>query len=572
MSGAGEWSWALRPVRWVVAHPVAILVAGVLAAVALNFWETRGQTLYSDEWGRFFFPSSDNDSLESLLRWRSGHLVFLHVLLYKGLFGAFGADSYLPFRMVEALLVGTCGVLFYVLARSRAQPWPCVFATLVLLFLGSAWEVTATPYGTVVLLPLAFALAALVCLERFPGRGDPFACLLLVASLACHSDGLAFLAGATLLLFFQSGRAFLSRIWVVVVPALLYVAWIAWYRLTVTGRTPEPVQPSNVGEIPSTVLSVSAAGVSAVSGFFGNSGPGGLPFNLKAGYLLVGLIAIAAVWAIRSGWRPRREIWVPVVFAITFWVLLGMVTSSERTPIESRYIYPSAVFLLLILLEATRDVRPRLPIALVAVGALLVSLVPNAVNLHEQARRIRSAAAEERVALGTVLLLRDEVPAESIPYLARRHDVLHIGGNGFRILPVTYFDAFDRYGSPGASPQQIAASSEPRRLEADRVLLEAGDLTLEEQASGSARVAGCGPALERASRSGQGLQVPDPGLVIRPTGSRADVGVEARRFADEFQRLDVPQGTGPLVLEPGRSQQARPWMVRIAGADVCALR
>ena len=573
MNRAGGWSWALRLIRWVVAHPIPILAAGVVVAVALNFWETRGQTFYSDEWGRLFFPSSDNDSLESLLRWRSGHLVFLHVLLYKGLFGAFGADSYLPFRIVEALLVGICGVLFYVLARSRARPWPCVFATLVLLFLGSAWEVTATPYGTVVLLPLAFALGALICLERFPGRGDPFACLLLIASLACHSDGLAFLAGATLLVILQSGRAFLSRVWVVLLPGLLYVAWIAWYRLTVTGRTPEPVQPSNVGEIPSTVLSVSAAGVSAVSGFFGNSGPGGLPFNLKAGYLLVGLIAVVVAWALRDGWRPRREIWVPVVFALAFWILLGMVTSSDRTPTESRYIYPSAVFLLLILLESTRHVRATLPIVLVGTGALLVSLVPNVINLHEQARRIRTAAADERVALGTVLLLRDEVPADSIPYLARRGDILHIGGAGFRVAPVTYFDAFDRYGSPAAGPQQIAASSEPRRREADRALWQAGDLTLEgSPAHGSDRVQDCSPAPKRSSKAAKWFDVPDSGLEIRPTGSRLNVSVDARRFAAELQRLAVPQGSGPLVLKPGRSQQVRQWVVRIRGAGVCTLR
>jgi hypothetical protein len=572
-SRTGGWSRVLRVFRWLVAHPVQILLAGVLIAVALNFWETRGQTFYSDEWGRLFFPSSDNDSFESLLRWRSGHLVVVHVLLYKGLFGLFGADSYLPFRIIEALLVGVCGALFYALARVRARPWPCVFATLVLLFLGSAWEVTATPYGTVVLLPVAFGLAALVCLERFPRRGDALACLLLIAALASHSDGLAFLAGAAVLLILQSGRAFLARIWVVLVPGFLYVAWLAWYRLTVSGATPEPVQPHNLGEVPSTVLSVFAAGLSAISGFFGSSGPGGVPFNLEAGYLLVGLLAIAAVWRVRGGWPVPREIWVPVVFALTFWVLLGMVASSERTPTESRYIYPSAVFLLLILLESTRDIRPTLPIVLLGVGALLVSLVPNAVNLHEQARRIRAAAADERVALGTVELLRKEVPSDSLPYLARRKDVLSIGGEGFRVAPVTYFDAFDRYGSPAASAQQIASSSEQRRLTADRALLQADDLTLDESpADGSDRVRDCSAAPKRSRGSGKRFSVPAAGLEIRPLASRSDVRVEARRFAAGFQRVDVPEGSGPTVLKPGRSQEVRPWVVRVRGASVCTLR
>src|SRR4051794_29950197 len=176
--GAMAGSWAqtrvgsplVRGLSRIAARPYAILLACVLLAVVLNFWETRGQTFYSDEWGRLFFPSDQNDSFTSLLRWRSGHLVVLHVLLYKGLFGVFGADSYLPFRIVESLLVGACGVLFYALARTRAGPWPSLGATLVPLFLGSAWEVTATPYGTVILLPIAFGLAAFVCLQRYPRR------------------------------------------------------------------------------------------------------------------------------------------------------------------------------------------------------------------------------------------------------------------------------------------------------------------------------------------------------------------------------------------------------------------
>ncbi len=201
----------VRRLSRIAARPHAILLAFVLIAVLLNFWETRGQTFYSDEWGRLFFPNADNDSFASLLRWRSGHLVILHVLLYKGLFGVFGADSYTPFRIVEALLVGTCGLLFYALARTRAGAWPSLAATLVLLFLGSAWEVTATPYGSVILLPVAFGLAALLCLQRFSRRGDLLACLLLIAAVASHSDGLAFVAGATVLLALQSGRRFLDQ-------------------------------------------------------------------------------------------------------------------------------------------------------------------------------------------------------------------------------------------------------------------------------------------------------------------------------------------------------------------------
>jgi len=550
----------------VAEHPQAILLASVVIAVALNFWETRGQTLFQDEWSRFLYADG---SLAELLRGHSGHLVVLHTVLYKAIFSSFGA-SYLPFRIVEALLLGTCGLLFYALARSRAGPWPCLVATLVLLFLGSAFEVTATPYGIVILLPIAFGLAALVCLERFRGDGDPLTCLLLVAAVASHSDGLAFLAGAAVLLALQSGRRFVARIWVVLVPALLYLAWFVWYRLTASGTTPEVVHLGNLAEVPSTLAQACSAGLSAISGFFGTSGPGnGVPFNLEVGYLLLGLLVVGAIWRVRSGSPLPREIWVPLALALTFWALLGMVASAQRPPTISRYLYTSAVFLLLILLELAGSIRATPRVIWLTVGALLVSLVPNVINLNDQARQIRDFATVERADLGAVELLRDEVPVASIPDLVRQRTI-GVGGQGFRVPATTYFAAIDRYGSPAASPEEIASGAEAQKHAVDQVLLQGHDLTLSQPPAGrSGAGRNCRPATGAAETSGPSLRVPASGLEIRPQRSRSGVTVLARRFGTSFQRLKVPAGLGPLILRPGRSQQVRPWLVRVGGASVC---
>ena len=152
----------------------ALLAVAIAAAVAFSLWETRGQTLFSDEWGRLIL--AQQDSLRTYLLGYSGHLIVLHALLYRGLFGIFGADSYVPFRVLEALLIGLNGWLFFMLARWRATPGTALAATLPLLFLGSAFEVTATPFGIVVLLPMAFGLGALVCMTRLGRAGDPLAC------------------------------------------------------------------------------------------------------------------------------------------------------------------------------------------------------------------------------------------------------------------------------------------------------------------------------------------------------------------------------------------------------------
>jgi hypothetical protein len=552
-----------RGLGWVSERPLPVLIAVVVAAVAFNFFQTRGQTLYSDEWGRLYFPHHD---FESLLRWRTGHLVVLQVMLYKGIFEAFGADSYLPFRIVEAALVGTCGVLFYALARTRARPWPSVAATAVLVFLGSSYEVLATPYGIVILLPIAFGLAALVCLERFPGRGDPLACLLLVAAVASQSDGLAFVVAATVLLALRGRRRLRAGAWVVAVPVVLYAIWSVWYRATQTIDTPDVVQLHNVGQIPSTIVSVCAAGLSAASGFFGTSGPGkGVEFNLEAGFLLLGVFLFVIFWRARAGWRPSRGVWIPVAAALVYWGLLGMVASSTRVPSTSRYLFPSAVFLLLILLELVRDVRPQRWVMLVGTAAVVVSLVPNLVNYNTQARNIRAAAGDERAQLGAYNLLRDEVPATSLPRLSRKHNVIRVGGSGFEIPPRIWFDAVDRYGSPAASPAGLAAGPEARRLDVDRVLLQAGDLDLSNPPAGQSGRSCRVPAPD------QPFTVPLGGLEIRPQGSRSGVTVAARRFAAGVQELRVPSGSGPMLLKPGASQAGRPWLAQVDGAAVCFL-
>jgi hypothetical protein len=567
----------VRLTRSVAARPHGVLVASVLIAVTLNLWETRGQTFFSDEWGRLMFYNGGG--LETVLRGHSGHLVALHALFYKGLLDVFGAGTYLPFRIAEALLVAACGLLFYALARSRAEPWPCLLATLVLLSLGSAFEVLATPYGIVILLPVAFGLAALVCLERFPGQGDLPACLLLIAAVASQSVGLAFVVGVTVVLVQQSGRAAVARLWVVLTPGALYVAWFAWSRLT-GPEIPDPVQLHNVTHLPLTVVKVCAAGLAAISGLFGGSGfEGGVQFehvqpkefHLAAGYLLLGLLVVAAAWRVRRGSTPAREVWVAIALALTFWALVAMVAGGARAPRVSRYLYPSAVFLLLILLELVRGIRPHPRLIWLGAGALLVSLVPNLANLNDEASQIRDFASFERSQLGALELLRDEVPAASIPGLRLDRGVLIVDRQG-PIPAATYFTAVDRYGSPADSPAEIAAADESRRGVFDGVLLEGNDLALSELPPGRrARGRNCRPAFGPLDFS-RPFSVPPSGLEIRPRKSSSEVTVLARRFATAFRRLSVPPGPGPLLLRPGKSQQLRPWLVLIRGATVCAGR
>jgi hypothetical protein len=548
---------------WVKERPEVVLLVCVVIAMAFNLWETRGQTFFSDEWSRFLYADK---SVGGLLRGHTGHLVLLNTILYKALLVTFGAHSYAPYRIAEALLLGTCGVLFYALARNWADPWLCLAATVILLFLGSSVEVVATPTGTVNLMPIAFGLAALLCLQLRPKRGDLFACLLLIAAVASHSDGLAFLVGAAVMLVLQSGRRALGRSWVVWVPAAVYLTWLAWYRVAETSTTQQVVHAHNFGSIPSTIVAAAATGLSAISGLFGSAES--TSFNLDAGYMVLGLLVVFVAWWVLSGRPLRREFWVALALGLAFWALLGTVVTAERPATASRYIYPSAIFLLLIILALVGRPRMTPRIAWVTAGVLLVALVPNVIALNDEARKVRDLATVERAQLGAVELLRDEVPPASIPDLVRGARIIRVGGPGFRFPPITYFNAVLRYGSPAASPQALASGGEAQRHAVDEVLLKGDDLTLSNTPGRPAAAGNCVSAIGSGG-GGREFAVSDTGLVILPHGSRSELRVAARRFGASFQLLSIPNGSGPLVLTPGASQAVRPWVARISGARVC---
>jgi hypothetical protein len=372
------------------------------------------------------------------------------------------------------------------------------------------------------------------------------------------------------MLALQSGRRSLARSWVVAVPVLLYATWLAWYHLTSTATTQNVVHIDNVAVIPSTIVAASSAGLSAISGLFGSTTAGA--FNLDAGYLLLGLLVVAAAWRIRSGWPVPRHIWVPIALALTFWALLGMVASAHRPPTASRYLYPTAIFLLLILLDLTRGIRATPRVIAATVGALIVSLVPNLINLNNHAGKIRDAAVIERTDLAAMEMLRKEVLPADIPDLVRHARLISAGGQGFHFPATTYFNAVLRYGSPAASAQSIPARDETERQAVDGVLLQGKDLTLANAPGRSAGVRDCRRAFGPSAVGGRAFAVPITGLEIQPRGSRANLSVAARRFATTFKPLPVPAGSGPLVLRPGAMQLVRPWTVQVSGATVCARR
>ena len=133
-------------------------------------------------------------TLHYLLLPHNGHLQIGGKLIYEAMFAVFGTN-YFAFRVLEVLTVLLCVGLFFELMRRRVGTPFALLLSVLLAFLGAAWEPLLWPFDLHTTLSLAAGLGALLTLERGGRRADPIACLLLVVSVSLIEVGLAFLVG-----------------------------------------------------------------------------------------------------------------------------------------------------------------------------------------------------------------------------------------------------------------------------------------------------------------------------------------------------------------------------------------
>lgn len=549
------------------APALALAVAGA-AAFCFSLWITRDQALFSDEWGRYLlYPSM---SFGATLHGLSGHLVVGHVFLYRAVFELFGAGSYLPLRLIQATLLVACAVLFYLYLGDRVSPWPAVGAAVVLMFLGSAWEVVATPYGIVILLPIALGLAALNCLLR-PGLGwEIGACALLTAAVFTQDFALPFLAGALVLTGVRRSPPSLRSGWVAGVPLLLYAAWFAWSRLdTSYSFVGDPVKLSNLAKVPSTVLSLCAVGATSAAGTFESHGV----LDLATGFFLLALIAVLAA----SG-RPRLRgtvsalVWVPVAMMLAFGFLVGLALGGDRAPTAIRYVYLATLLVLMFCLELLG--RRRGPLAAACVVALLaLGVVANATAYRRIGRQIAQIGIENRAVLGALDVAGAAAdPGYEIASEPTRFEINNVRG----FTAGQYRSAASRFGSPSLSPAEAALPPEARAA-ADRTLIASeGIAPLPVAAPAAAPSSACSNLAGVPGAPATAIRALRPGaaLEVQASGSGSGVVVAARRFASSPQAIGtVPAGTAARVSSP-RDDSPVPWRLSFAtdgAALVCPL-
>ena len=277
-----------------------------------------------------------NLDLSDALEPHNGHLIVVSRLLYKFILGTIGTD-YLTFRLLGVgTVVVTAALLFAYVAR-RLNKLVAMAPVLLLLFFGSDYVHLLTGNAFTVLGALACGLGALLVIERHDFAGDLAACALLCLGVATYSVALPFVAGIAVGILLGADRW--RRIWIVVLPALLYGAW--WlYAQGLEGDPQSQTNLINLLTLPSWAFQSLSALLGAVTGLDYDYSGGSSP--LVAGPTLAVIAVLALGWRLSKG-RISSWFWAALGVVISLWVMGVLAAGFVRQPDDSRYLTPLMV-------------------------------------------------------------------------------------------------------------------------------------------------------------------------------------------------------------------------------------
>jgi hypothetical protein len=525
------------------------LVAAMALYAALALWVTRGTTLFVDE--KTLFVQDRGLSLGALLTPLNGHLVLLQRALYATVFKLVGPEFLIP-RLVEVAGVVVVVELFFRLARDAVGPALALAPALVLLFLGSAWELNFVVSGIGNVYAVAAGLGALLALPRRTRRADALACALLVVAVESFTAGVAFAAGALILIALAPERR--RRLWVALLPLALYVAWLIWVRAVYVPAHGEAQQLKvwNILLIPNFVADEAASLAGALAGLNYDFGTRDLfsAFSTSSAYgpVLAALAVAALALRVRRG-PVTPTVWAYLGILLTFWIMLALGVGTGRNPSVVRYVYVGAVVALLAAAEAARGVRVSSTALVVVYAVAAIALAGNLARLRDGAHVFRDFATTLRGQLAALELARDHVDPAFMPATgAARFDVVRAG---------PYLAAVRRIGSPAYTESELARRPEGTRRDADAVLVAALGL----RAAPTAARARTGPC----TRAGSAFLVASPDVAVTSDGGgRLSLG----RFASE---ASVPVGELPagrsVDLAIPRDRSRRPWRALVTGGS-----
>ena len=517
-----------------------------------------GLTFFYDEWA--FVLERRSWNLDTFLEPHGEHLSILPILVFKLLFELVGLDDYWAYRVAVLAIHLLCVLLIFVYARRRVGDVLGLFTAAALLFLGAAWQDLIWPFVMSFPISLATGIGMLLALDRRDLRGDILAAVLLTLSLASSSLGIPFVVAA--LVELGARRSTWNRIWLVAIPSLLFGVWLITYGPDATPGAEEGLWPLFQENIPNAPPHVATAIAGAFGGLTGLGVDWGRPLALLAGIALGLRIAKPAPF-------PLRALAV-ICAALSFWGLMALYRAQLNTPVESRYLYPGAVFILIIVVELARGIRVSHRGLVFLAVVLAAAVVANFGLLRAGSRQLQEHSSYVAPELGALEIAGPGTEPSFSPDPVRA-PVLTAG---------PYFDAIRELGSPADTVEEIRRRPDQQRQAADNVLLQALGVGL--QPAPTAPAAFAAPKVEAAvggetskralcvsfTPSAPGgavdLTLPLTGMVISSMGSTG-AEVRLRQFAEAFPPSAytvVSPGSTQLLRVPAR-RGAGQWHVRL---------
>jgi hypothetical protein len=532
------------PRAWSASHattaPYWLLAGGCGAYFLLFLYLTRHFGFFQDEFD--FILNRRGWSPGALLAPVNQHLFVLPLIVYKLLFVTVGLRTHWPYQLPAFAMHIAAVVGVYVLASRRAGPWIALVPAALLLVLGAGFELELWAIGMSTLGSLAAGVWALVLLERRDRRGDLWASALIALSIASYSVGLFVAVAIGVELALTRWR----RLWIVAVPLALYALWYAQYAQQ------GDILMSNIPLVPRYDAQVGAYG------FAGLSGLSSRVFGHRP--LIVGypLLAAAVIWLVRQAIRRRRPsslALIGIVAAVGFWTGTALARSQDHQPDVSRYVYPSAVLILVAAVGFLRPVRLRVRTgaAIALAGALIAVLGLQPLEDYSVDRT--GTDAYIRTALGAAEVAGNAGDPAFAP------DAHHIG---FVTLG-EYLKAVRDLGSPAYTTSEIALLPSDYQQMADGKLIDAE--RVDARQSTAAPPAGAACSQLRGATSAGMLEVAiDPGASAYVEAGPDTVRVWLRRISASFAA--VPQQTlaprSRARIDFPRDTWSSPWWLQLA--------
>lgn len=558
----------------------AAFAAAALASIVLVGLAGKGQTLKGDEWV-YASRVATLPLFEAVFEPPAGkYLLALPLLLYKAAFSTIGVAHYLPYRLAGLALTVAAAGLFFVLAARRVGYIVALPASVLLLFLGSAGEVTATPLRIPEQIALVAGLGMLLALERRDLTGDVVASALLLVSVTSHPMGTAFLAAAAVYVLARPAPERWQRTWVFLAPGILFAAWYFTLRTPTSLDTP---LAEALRSVPRFEVQSASSMAAAATGIFRSPFGGGIDFLTPLCYAL-GAATVAAVGLRAITTRPRGSFWAILAALLVLFAAPAFAPGGvPRAPYEARYIFPGVLMLLLLLSEVGRGVRLRggYVYAAGAAGAIVFafSMYSNTAELELRAEHWANRATQTKAELSVLGLARGTVQPSFLAEDPAGQPPIPLAG-----MPLDagdYLRVADAYGSPAYSPSQLASLRVPVRRVADIVLARALALDLEPLrslprdapdapevvATGATERdvgAGCVRLMPGSGPASAQAALPRGGVALESARGGGPISLALARFWDgyAFPLRPLPPGQAMLLSIPSDASPT-PWRLWI---------